>query len=89
MKGRDTQMDYTPEQYTSAVAAQLRAERAASNLTIHDLAEKAGVTEQSLQRYLSERRDIPIPVLYQICTGLGVPVDEVIRRAEARLGRKL
>lgn len=80
-------MDYTPEQYTSAVAAQLRAERAARQMTIHELADKSGVTEQSLQRYLSEKRDIPIPVLYQICAGLGVPVDEVIRRAESRLGR--
>lgn len=85
-KGRDTQMDYTPEQYTSAVAAQLRAERGASKMTIHELAEKSGVMEQSLQRYLNEKRDIPIPVLYQICSGLGVSVHEVIRRAEARLG---
>ena len=86
MKGRTTHMDYTPDDYTRAVASQLRAERAAAQMSVRELAEASGVTQQSLLRYLNEKRDIPIPVLYQICSGLGVPVHELIRRAERRLG---
>lgn len=78
-------MEITPDNYASAVAAQLRAERAARQLTVSQLAEKSGVTGQSLLRYLNEKRPIPVPTLYQICEGLEIPVHELVRRAEARL----
>ncbi|WP_442892934.1 helix-turn-helix domain-containing protein [Arthrobacter sp. USHLN218] len=54
-------------------------------MTVRELADASGVTEQSLLRYLNEKRDIPVPVLYQICEGLKVSVHEVVRRAELRL----
>lgn len=84
-KGYDTQMEITPDSYAAAVAAQLRAERAARQMTVQQLAGKSGVTEQSLLRYLNEKRAIPIPALYQICEGLDIPVHELVRRAETRL----
>lgn len=86
MKGRLTHMDYTADDYTRAVASQLRAERAASQMSVRELAEASGVTEQSLLRYLNEKRDIPVPVLYQICSGLKISVHELVKRAERRLG---
>ena len=85
MKGWDIQMDRPGEKQAAAVAAQIRAERGARNMTIHELAERSGITEQSLQRYLAEKRPITVTVLYQICTGLGIDLDELIRRAESRL----
>ena len=78
-------MAYTADDYTRAVAAQLRAERAAAQMAVRELADASGVTEQSLLRYLNEKRDIPVPVLYQICAGLKVSVHELVRRAELRL----
>lgn len=82
-------MTFTPERYAASVAAQLRAERAARQLMVRDLAEASGVMEQSLLRYLNGKREVPVPVLYQIVNGLGLGMGEFIARVEQRLDEEV
>lgn len=78
-------MGITADEYATAIAEQLRAERSARRLTFKELAERSGINEQSVLRYLNGKRDIPIPALYALAEGLEVTVHEVIARAESRL----
>jgi len=72
----------------SAIADMLRAERAIQEMTLDELAEKAGMPKVTLQRYLKAQRDIPLKSLADICRALDVPMGEVIQRAEERLQAK-
>lgn len=85
MKGWGIQMDRPGEAQAAAIVAQIRAERGARKITIRELSEKSGITEQSLQRYLAEKREMTVSVLVQICAGLEIDLDELVRRAESRL----
>jgi len=71
--------------YTDAVAAQIRAEIAAANLTYKDVSASTGIHIQTLYRYIHGTRDIPMPVLFQIAEALEVPAPAIVARAEARL----
>lgn len=72
----------------AAVAAELRAERAAKKISIRELSEASGIPEVSLNRYLAGRRDIPGSVLMSIGEGLGVDpgiiLDRAVRRAQGK-----
>lgn len=68
-----------------AVAEQLRAERAAKRWTYKELAVAAGLTEQSVMRYLTGKRDIGLPELAKLADGLGLSPSEVIARAVDRI----
>jgi len=67
-----------------ALAAQLRAERAAAGLTIDQLSEASGVPKQTLMRYLKGTRDIPMSTFYALAEGLGLPAETILARAEGR-----
>ncbi|MDR6868936.1 transcriptional regulator with XRE-family HTH domain [Microbacterium resistens] len=69
---------------SQAVAAQIRAERAAGRMTIDELSQASGVPRQTLVRYLKGSRDIPIPTFYAIAEGLGVAADVLLDRAQHR-----
>lgn len=71
----------------AAVAAQLRAERAAQKMTMGDLAEASDIPFGSLRRYLSEERHIDVAVLEQVAQALGTTAEEIVRSAAARLAR--
>lgn len=73
------------EQLASAVAEQLRAERGAAGLTYKQLAEKAGLKEQSVTRYLTEKREINTSILGALCDALGITPQELIIRAVERI----
>ncbi len=70
----------------AAVAAELRAERAATRMSIRTLSEESGIPEVSLNRYLSGKRDIPGSVLLSLGEALsidpGVLLDRAARRAQ-------
>lgn len=72
-----------------AVAAELRAEKAAQNLTNQDLAERSGIPVVSVQRYLAPKRAIDVEVLEQLAEALGKTATEIVIAAEQRLGRSL
>lgn len=69
---------------SQAVAAQLRAERAAAELTIDQLSDRSGIHKQTLMRYLKGTREIPLASFYAIADGLGVTADELLERAQRR-----
>lgn len=72
---------------TTAVAATLRAERAAAKLTQGELAAQAGLGYQTVMRM--EKGDRPaaltIDHLSAVCAVLGLSISELVERAEQRL----
>jgi transcriptional regulator with XRE-family HTH domain len=73
---------------TEAVAAELRAERAAARLTVEELAERSGVHRGTLLRYLNAKRDIPVSTLIQIAEGLNIAPHLILERAAERMSEK-
>lgn len=71
--------------FAAAIAAQLRAERAAAGLTIEDLSALSGASRSSVFRYLSGARDIGVGSLFAITQAMGLSVAEFTRRAEDRI----
>lgn len=72
------------EMIGAALAAALRAERAARRMTIVDLADAAGVVERTAIRHLNGQRDITVPVLDRYASALGVRASDLVRDAERR-----
>jgi transcriptional regulator with XRE-family HTH domain len=58
--------------FAAAIVEQLRAERAARQMTVDQLAAAAGVSAISVKRYLSGAREIPIDVLARLAAALEV-----------------
>lgn len=72
------------EKIGAALAAALRAERAAKKLTIADLADEAGVVERTAIRHLNGQRDITVAVLDRYAVALDVRASDLVREAERR-----
>lgn len=72
------------EKIGAALAAALRAERAAKQLTIVELANAAGVVERTAIRHLNGQRDITVSVLDRYASALGVKASDLVREAERR-----
>lgn len=68
-----------------AVAAQLRAERAAVQMTYQEVADRAGMEKMTVNRYMNGKRDIPMGKLAAICDAMGVRIGDLMARAEDRL----
>ena len=69
-----------------ALAAEIRAERAAVGITVRELALRSGVPYGTLNRILPGERDISFGQLTQIAGGLGVSPSELSDRAIRRMG---
>lgn len=69
----------------AAVAAELRAERAAQRMTIDTMAAASGYPKRSLLRWLNTERSIGVEPLFAMAGALGVPAAELVRRAEKRV----
>jgi transcriptional regulator with XRE-family HTH domain len=70
----------------TAVAAEIRAERAAKNMTAAQLAKAAGIPIGTLHRVLSGERDINVTQLGKIALAFGTTVEHIMRRAVDRAG---
>jgi transcriptional regulator with XRE-family HTH domain len=68
-----------------AIAVQIKAEMAAKDWKQADLAKATGIVGSTLSRYLAVGRDIPLPVFVDIAQALGLPLSELIGRAQRRL----
>lgn len=75
------------EGLNAAVAAELRAEKAAQNLTNQDIAVLSGIPIVSVQRYLAPKRAIDLVVLEQLSRAVGKTPTEIVAAAEQRLAR--
>ncbi|MFT4124424.1 MAG: helix-turn-helix transcriptional regulator [Microbacteriaceae bacterium] len=73
--------------FVQAVAAELRAERAARKLTFKALVATTGLHETTLVRYFKGERDIPMTMLAKICRGLGVDPSTLLDDAAKRVER--
>lgn len=71
----------------AAVAAELRAERVAQEVTFDDLVERISLSRATTWRLLNAERLITIEALVEIASALGVSVLEIVERAEKRLAR--
>jgi transcriptional regulator with XRE-family HTH domain len=71
----------------AAVAAELRAERVAQEVTFDDLVKRVSLSRNTTWRLLNAERLITIEALVEVAGALGVSVLEIIERAEKRLAR--
>ena len=77
-------MDTDGKKSGDALAAELRAERGAKELSIEALADRAGLHKVTVMRYLKGDRDIPVPAFYQLAQALGVSPTDLLDKAEDR-----
>jgi transcriptional regulator with XRE-family HTH domain len=71
-------------QFQDAIAATLRAERAARKLSMDKLAELSGVSRATIVRLESGTRHGDLVQFYKIATAMGMTGSELLRRAEQR-----
>jgi transcriptional regulator with XRE-family HTH domain len=69
------------EGLNGAVVRQLKAERAASGMTIEDLAKASGIPVRSLVRYLNFERAISLDMVDKLASGLGLSPATLLTRA--------
>lgn len=67
--------------YAGAVAAELRAERGRTQITVASIVTATGLSKSAVINYLNGKRDIPIPALMDICRALGVDARAIFDRA--------
>lgn len=77
----------TPERTAQALAAEIRAEAAAKRMSTTDLAVRSGISKPSAYRYLAGERDLPVPVLLDMASDLGVSAATLLDRAQERARR--
>ena len=70
-----------------AVAAELRAERAALGLTQEQVSNLSGVPLVTVQRLLAAKRAIDVEQLDKLARALGTTAEQVMVNAVARLSR--
>lgn len=78
-------MDNYGEQFNEAVAAQIRAERAAKGMTVAALVTASGISKSQLLRLLHAKRDIDMRDVALLSQALGIQPAQLIQRAQARL----
>jgi transcriptional regulator with XRE-family HTH domain len=69
-----------------ALAAELRAERVAINMTIEELRQRAGLTKPTMLRILAGTRDINVTQLAKLSQAMNITAEELFRRAVERMG---
>lgn len=79
----------TFEGMAAAIVQQIKAERAAADLTVQQLAEVSGVPYPTLRRYLADERSMSLDAFVAVAGGLGIEPDELVKRAMQRLPQKL
>ncbi|CEG99584.1 helix-turn-helix domain-containing protein [Propionibacterium freudenreichii] len=71
----------------AAIAAQLRAERAAKGLTQIETARLAGVSESTIIRVEQGKRDLPVALLFELARVLDFDPAAFMDAAQARFQR--
>lgn len=78
-------MEQEADARAAAVAATIRAERAAAQLSQNELAGRAGIPRPTYLRYERGDRNIPVVTAIQLAEALGMTFGEFARRVEDRL----
>ncbi len=69
----------------AALATQVKVELLERGLDQKTLAERVGIHPVTMTKYLKNQRSMPLPVLIDIASELGVSPRVLMQRAEARL----
>lgn len=72
-------------EWQAAVTRTFKAERAASGMTINELAARSGLSRSTIARFESGSRAMNTDQLAAICAALGLRMSEFLRRAEERV----
>lgn len=70
------------DQFSSAIAAELRAEKGRTKQSYPDLAALTGMAKSTLIKYFNADRDIPTSALMEICRALGIDPRLIVERAQ-------
>lgn len=73
------------ERYNRAVGQELQGQISAAGSNIAEMARKIGISRSALDNYTKGKRDIPVPVLYTVCTVIRRNPHTMLRLAEERL----
>lgn len=73
------------ERFRAALAATLRAEKAARSMTDAQLGEAIGVHANSIQAYMNAKADVKMPTFRALAAALGMTAVELMDRVEARM----
>lgn len=73
-----------PGPWELAVIAQIAAERAASGMTVGELAQRVGVHPHSMPRYMKGERELGLTLVERFANALGVDIHVFLRRVEER-----
>ncbi|MFL2002175.1 helix-turn-helix domain-containing protein [Microbacterium sp. A1-JK] len=72
------------DHYNAAIGRQIRAEISAAGQSILGVAKELGMARSTLDNYVNGKRDIPVPVAYQVAELLGLDPQVLIQRATER-----
>lgn len=70
-----------------ALATQIKVELVENGMDQKTLAERVGIHPVTLTKYMKNQRSMPLPVLIDVASALGLSPRELMERAEARLAR--
>jgi transcriptional regulator with XRE-family HTH domain len=71
--------------FNSAIAGELRAQRARISMTVDELVEKSGLSKSAVLYYLNEKRQIPVPAFFELCRALDVQPSELFEAAQKQV----
>lgn len=73
------------DKFNSAIAAELRAQRARINMTVADVVEKTGISKSAVLTYLNDSRQIPMPAFFELCAALEADPAELFAVAQKQI----
>ena len=73
------------ENLPRVIREQLQGERNIKGWTYSQLADAAGLKEQSVMRYLTGKREIDLPILAALSEGMGIDPMVIMKRATERI----
>lgn len=73
------------EKFSRYVGEQLRGEAAMRGITTTALARTMNIDRVTLHRYLTGKRALPVPVLYDAAEAIGLPAALIVTRADERM----
>lgn len=73
------------ERFRTALAATLRAEKAAKSLTDAQLGEAVGIHANSIASYMNAKADVKMATFRALAAALGLTAGELMDRVESRM----
>jgi transcriptional regulator with XRE-family HTH domain len=70
------------DKFNSAIAGELRAQRARISMTIEELVEKTAISKSTVLMYLNDKRQMPMPAFFELCKALGVDPADLFAAAQ-------